>query len=215
MRQFLSLIILFAFTTLGYAKSGEYVKYQVNDALYEGYYVPGKKNAPFVLLVHDWNGLTDYEVKRSQMLSDLGYSVFAADLFGAGVRPTKVKDKRQHTGELYRDREKMRQLLYGAMNKAKEKGADIQRFSGYSVEDFHDEFVLPSRRPWLNKRYCLAEVRYRPVPGKALIGKRCCVLLKLNTRWVIQRHYDIDCPIDYPIHRIYVQDLQRVYLYPL
>ncbi len=26
-----------------------------------------------------------------------------ADLFGAGVRPTEMKDKRQHTGELYKD----------------------------------------------------------------------------------------------------------------
>ena len=40
------------------------------------------------------------------MLADLGYAVFAADLFGAGVRPTEVKDKRQHTGELYKDRAK-------------------------------------------------------------------------------------------------------------
>jgi dienelactone hydrolase len=56
------------------------------------------------LLIHDWDGLTDYEIKRSHMLADLGYAVFAMDLFGAGVRPTEVKDKRQHTGELYKDR---------------------------------------------------------------------------------------------------------------
>jgi len=58
------------------------------------------------------------------MLAEMGYAVFAADLFGAGVRPTKVKDKRQHTGELYRDREKLRRLMKGALETARAKGAD-------------------------------------------------------------------------------------------
>jgi len=78
-----------------------------------------------VLLIHDWDGLTDYEIKRADMLADLGYAVFALDLFGAGVRPTEMKDKRQHTGELYKDREKMRALMQGALDAAKNKGADI------------------------------------------------------------------------------------------
>jgi dienelactone hydrolase len=59
------------------------------------------------------------------MLSELGYAVFAMDLFGAGVRPTKVKDKRQHTGELYKDRDKMRALMTGALETARNKGADV------------------------------------------------------------------------------------------
>ena len=83
------------------------------------------ERAPFVLLIHDWDGLTDYEVKRANMLADLGYAVFALDLFGAGVRPTEMKDKRQHTGELYKDRKKMRALMQGALDTAGSKGADI------------------------------------------------------------------------------------------
>ena len=76
------------------------------------------------MLIHDWDGLTDYEVKRANMLAELGYAVFAADLFGAGVRPTKVTDKRQHTGELYKNREKMRSLMIGALETAKARGAN-------------------------------------------------------------------------------------------
>jgi dienelactone hydrolase len=49
------------------------------------YYVSPSGQAPFVLLIHDWDGLTDYEVKRANMLAELGYAVFALDLFGAGV----------------------------------------------------------------------------------------------------------------------------------
>jgi dienelactone hydrolase len=60
------------------------------------------------------------------MLTDLGYAVFAADLFGAGVRPTEVKDKRQHTGELYSDRTKMRRLMEGALAAAAARGADTR-----------------------------------------------------------------------------------------
>ena len=57
------------------------VSYQVNGQPYEGYFVSPSPGAPLILLVHDWDGLTDYEVKRADMLADLGYAVFAADLF--------------------------------------------------------------------------------------------------------------------------------------
>ncbi|WP_299202143.1 dienelactone hydrolase family protein [uncultured Amphritea sp.] len=106
------------------AQAGEIVKYQVNGLDYEGYYTSPAEGAPMVLLVHDWDGLTDYEMKRAEMLAEMGYSVFAADLFGAGIRPTEVTDKKQHTGELYKDREKMRSLLEGAMSKAKQLGGN-------------------------------------------------------------------------------------------
>lgn len=105
---------------------GKSVSYTVNDQEYEGYYVSPSADAPLVLLVHDWDGLTDYEVKRAEMLSDMGYGVFAADLFGKGVRPTALEDKRQHTGELYQDREKMRALMSGALDAARAQGAQTE-----------------------------------------------------------------------------------------
>jgi len=60
------------------------------------------------------------------MLAELGYAVFALDLFGAGVRPTELADKRQHTGELYQNRDKMRALMQGALASAQARGADIK-----------------------------------------------------------------------------------------
>lgn len=105
--------------------SGKTISYVVDGKAFEGYFINPSPGAPLILLIHDWDGLTDYEIKRANMLADLGYSVFAADLFGAGVRPTEVKDKRQHTGKLYADREKMRSLLQGALEAAKSKGANI------------------------------------------------------------------------------------------
>jgi len=123
--------------------AGTSVSYEVNGEPYEGYFVSPSPSAPLVLLVHDWDGLTDYEVKRANMLADMGYAVFAADLFGAGVRPTEVKDRRQHTGELYKDRNKMRALLHGALETAKSKGANVNNavmmgycFGGSAVLEF-------------------------------------------------------------------------------
>jgi dienelactone hydrolase len=106
------------------AAAGKSVVYEVNGTSYEGYYTGVSGNAPLILLVHDWDGLTDYEVKRADMLAEMGYTVFAVDLFGAGVRPTKMEDKRQHTGELYKDREKMRALLNAALKTAQSQGAN-------------------------------------------------------------------------------------------
>ena len=103
---------------------GQSIAYAVNGQDYEGYFISPSDGAPLVLLIHDWDGLTDYEIKRARMLSDLGYAVFAADLFGKGIRPTEVKDKRQHTGELYKDRTKMRALMKGALAQARKLGAD-------------------------------------------------------------------------------------------
>jgi len=125
MRYFISLFLLLTVSTVASGATGASVKYQVNGQSYEGYYISPYKQAPLVLLIHDWDGLTGYEVKRANMLAELGYSVFALDLFGAGVRPTKVTDKRQHTGELYKNREKMRALMKGALDAAKDKGVRI------------------------------------------------------------------------------------------
>ncbi|MDN3611380.1 dienelactone hydrolase family protein [Vibrio ostreicida] len=113
-RQYILGLALFS----GLTVAGESKVYNVNGNDYEGYWAKVSDDAPLVLLVHDWDGLTDYEMKRASMLNDLGYNVFAADLFGQGVRPTEVKDKKQHTGELYQDRNKLRALMQGSMDYA-------------------------------------------------------------------------------------------------
>jgi dienelactone hydrolase len=141
MRYLLTLLLVTVFYTASIA--GENVTYSVDGQQYEGYFINTKSGAPLVLIIHDWDGLTDYEIKRAQMLSDLGYSVFAADLFGAGVRPTEIEDKRQHTGELYKDRQKMRKLISGALETAKDQGLNTENtviagycFGGAAVLEF-------------------------------------------------------------------------------
>lgn len=125
MEQTLLFILCCLFPSSALA-SDNHVIYQVDGEFYQGYYVSPSKNAPLVLLIHDWDGLTDYEIKRADMLAQMGYAVFAADLFGHGVRPTKLEDKRQHTGELYKDRKKLRNLMLAAFREARRLGADTK-----------------------------------------------------------------------------------------
>jgi len=124
MKKFILVIFIILCSATSVLAAGKFIHYNVQEKSYEGYFVSPEKKSPLVLLLHDWDGLTDYEVKRANMLSELGYAVFAADLFGVGIRPTKVTDKRQHTGELYKDREKMRSLIMAGLDAAKENGAN-------------------------------------------------------------------------------------------
>ncbi len=102
MKRIFALVLALISTT---PFAGENVIYNVNGNEYEGYWTKATSDDPLILLVHDWDGLTDYEKQRANMLNELGYNVFAVDFFGKGIRPTEVKDKKQHTGELYKDRE--------------------------------------------------------------------------------------------------------------
>jgi dienelactone hydrolase len=121
-----SMVSFLVMPAVANSATGSLVTYQVNGQSYEGYYINPAEQSSLILLIHDWDGLTDYEIKRANMLAELGYTVFAVDLFGAGVRPTKDTDKRQHTGELYKDREKMRALINGAISEAKTRGANVK-----------------------------------------------------------------------------------------
>jgi dienelactone hydrolase len=123
MKHFSFLLFIMIISSTAHA-AGKTVSYQVNSEPYEGYFISPASGAPLVLLVHDWDGLTDYEVKRANMLADLGYAVFAADLFGAGIRPIEMRDKQRLTGELYQDRAKMRALLQGALQTAIAQGGN-------------------------------------------------------------------------------------------
>lgn len=124
MKGFFLAVYLIIFAGSAFAAGSE-VHYEVQGEKFAGYWQSPANNAPLVLLVHDWDGLTDYEIRRAGMLSDLGYAVFAVDLFGAGVRPATLEERKQRTSALYADRKRMRQLLDGGLQAAKAQGGDI------------------------------------------------------------------------------------------
>lgn len=135
-----TLLSMVAFATLAFSQN---ITYKVDGKEYEAYYKSPSKDAPLVFLVHDWDGVTDYEKKRVEMLNDLGYAAFAVDLYGKGNRPTEFKDKKAMAVSLYSNRELMRKLLYAGLDKAKALGANTSNavgtgycFGGSSILEF-------------------------------------------------------------------------------
>lgn len=124
-----SYITLFtlALPALAFSPAGNDIAYAVNEEAFRGYFVSGGDNPQgSVLIVHDWDGLDDYERQRADMLANKGYDVFAVDLFGEGNRPQEVDDKRAATNRLYEDRERMRTLTLAGLAQAREQGAAEQ-----------------------------------------------------------------------------------------
>lgn len=102
--------------------AGTAVDYSVGETTFEGYIEKAGSDAPLVVIIHDWDGLTDYEIKRAGMLKDLGYSAFAIDLYGKGVRPNEIADRKKCMAILSDDRPKMRAYMKGALEFAKAQG---------------------------------------------------------------------------------------------
>ncbi len=98
--------------------AGNFIDYKVGEEEFQGYYQSSPNASSLIVMVHDWDGVTEYEVKRAKMLAELGYNVFVVDLFGKGVRPVETAEKKKLTGSLYANRERMRKLLQGGFEKA-------------------------------------------------------------------------------------------------
>ncbi|RNI26323.1 dienelactone hydrolase family protein [Rufibacter latericius] len=87
----LALIFLAHLSTQAQQIKTQLVEYKEGSTTLEGYlaYDASKKGKlPAVLVVHEWNGISDYTKKRCDQLAKMGYVAFAADIYGKGVRPT-------------------------------------------------------------------------------------------------------------------------------
>ena len=73
MKFFLVAVMMVFLATWGFAKEG-FVSYVVDGKTYEGYYTTPSDEAPLVFIIHDWDGLNEYEMTRAKMLNDLGIS---------------------------------------------------------------------------------------------------------------------------------------------
>jgi dienelactone hydrolase len=74
------------------AVKSEVVHYEYDGTKLTGYLYyddAAAEKRPGVMVVHEWWGLNDYAKHRAEMLAELGYVAFAADMYGDG----KVTDK--------------------------------------------------------------------------------------------------------------------------
>ena len=70
---------------------------------------------PGVLVVHQWKGLGDYEKKRARMLAELGYNVFAVDIYGKGVRPANMQEAGAQAGKYKGNRPLLRERVLAGL----------------------------------------------------------------------------------------------------
>jgi dienelactone hydrolase len=122
----LGLVVPFA------AQAGEAVTYTIDGETFESYRSAAPAGSKgLVLIIHDWDGLTEYEMKRADMLADMGYDALAIDLFGKGNRPTDTAAKKKETGKLYQDRDRMRRLIVGGLEEAQKSNDKKTVVMGY------------------------------------------------------------------------------------
>lgn len=112
---------------------GQQVAYEQGGAALEGWFVRSDEYSgelPGVVIVHQWRGLSDYEKKRAEMLAELGYAVFCADIYGAGVRPESPEDAGAQAGKFRGDPELFRARLSAAVDEIKKQdGVDSSRIA--------------------------------------------------------------------------------------
>ncbi len=107
-----------------FTPAGDDIVYEVGDEAFEGYLATAEGEARgTVLIIHDWDGLGDYERRRADMLAEQGYDAFAVDLFGQGNRPASTQGRQAATRALYEDRERMRSLTLAGLAEARNQGA--------------------------------------------------------------------------------------------
>ena len=98
------------------------IEYKQGDTTLEGVLVWDDATSgqrPGVLVVHQWLGLTDYEKHRAEMLAQLGYAAFCADIYGKGVRPKDVSEAGAEVGKYKSDRALLRLRVNAGLDQLK------------------------------------------------------------------------------------------------
>src|SRR5690242_17412300 len=117
-----ALTLLATMLTLRAEIKTETVIYKDGDTTLEGVRVwddAVKTPRPGVLVVHQWLGLTDYEKKRAEMLAQLGYVAFCADIYGKDVHPQNSKEAGAQAGKYKGDRALLRARVNAALDELK------------------------------------------------------------------------------------------------
>lgn len=94
------------------------VEYKAGDVLCEGWHACDAAKGgrrPAVLIIHQWTGVGDNEKMRARMLAELGYNVFAADIYGKGIRPQPPESGKE-AGKYKGDRALYRARLNAALD---------------------------------------------------------------------------------------------------
>jgi len=101
------------------AADGETLEYRHGNVVLEGYLAvpaPSAGRCPGILLVHDWDGIDDYERLRAEMVAELGYVTLAADVYGKGVRPADTQQAAAESAKFKNDPQLFRARLAAGLD---------------------------------------------------------------------------------------------------
>lgn len=133
MKSIIAAIGLFAACGASAEIKEQVVTYKDGSTVLEGVLIfnsDGPKSSPGVLVVHDWLGLTEKTKQKGRDLAQLGYVVFAADIYGQGVRPSDASTAGAEAGKYKKDRKLFRKRLTLALEQlAKSSGVDNKRLA--------------------------------------------------------------------------------------
>lgn len=118
MKRLLLLSLLLLNFNLDAAIRTEVVEYRDGDTVLEGFVAwddAKTQPQPGVVVVHQWLGLGGYERKRAQMLAELGYVAFCADIYGKGIRPVSPAEAGKLAGQYKSDRPLLRRRVNVAL----------------------------------------------------------------------------------------------------
>lgn len=111
----------------------ETVEYKQGDATLEGklIYDDAVKGArPGVLIVHQWKGVTEHETQHAEMLAQLGYAAFCADIYGKGIRPATPQEAGAEAGKYKKNRPLLRERVNaGLATLRKQKVVDAKHIA--------------------------------------------------------------------------------------
>ncbi|MBX3446043.1 MAG: dienelactone hydrolase family protein [Parvibaculaceae bacterium] len=148
-----------------------FVEYGDGETTFEAYVAQpaGGGKHPTVLVAHDWSGLNQGTRARTDQMAALGYTAFALDVYGKGVRGDEQGDNSHLMGPLLADRALLKKRLLAGLEAAEaHEAVDASRigamgycFGGLCVLDmaraaapglqgvvsFHGIFMPPALGP--------------------------------------------------------------------
>lgn len=132
-----TILMLFAYTSVSAKLVETTVKYADGDKKFEGVLIYDdaiKAKAPGVLITHDWLGITEKTKKKGRAVAELGYVVFLADVYGAGIRPQSPDEAGKLAGSFKQNRalfKKNMNLAFNELKKAKQVDTTKLAVTGY------------------------------------------------------------------------------------
>ncbi len=115
------------------AWAGDRVGYSVGDESFLGYYEASTNAKATIVILPTWNGISDYEMDRANMLVAQGFNAFAADVHGKGAIPRSMEAKQAAYKDFFSRKDRLHALLKAIVQKASSLGGDKLVVMGYSM----------------------------------------------------------------------------------